>query len=447
MSNGGNWTDLLGVGFVALLFAPLWLGELISELGSYRQQVRRARSQQPAQGWSRTRQPETTAEYTVYRPTTRAEQPRDRQDGEQTGRETSPSAKGTDPKRTWSWEDARDEEFYSRLRMEASCRKEALDAVINQWRSKHGFPAFGLADPAKAGLLERYTLMLSFAEQAVVILEYGLLDGRRLSRVQTAITLMWSAEAISRFEQTAFWKIDALHKHAESQDLVGLMWVYEKKAWIHHRYTEAERRALRREGDTKYRALANVEKRARQWLEIQTEPARKRETVNADRRFIPACGLINAWQIVRGLKRRNYSRQAILKANDVEKCLALLDAPESPVARGAWLTQLVRYNPDLKQKHLDATGAVKPVATRHREWATIEAIENASETEWLLGNVSDHQRMVLELAFGITTPGCFSDEEIAQLMDVSLQEVTEMKLYALEKMRSLAARQKGRINR
>jgi hypothetical protein len=381
------------------------------------------------------------------RPSAKASPQPARKDGEQTGRETSPPAKGTEPKRAWSWEDARDEEFYSRLRMEAWSRKEVLDAVINKWRSKHGFPAFGIADPAKASLLERYILMLSFEEQAVVILEYGLLDGRRLSPVQTAIALMRSAEAISRFEQTALWKIDALHKHAEAQDLLGLMWVYEKKAWIHHRYTEAERRALRREGDTKYRALANVEKRARQWLEIQTEPARKRETVNADRRLIPACGLIETWQIVRGLKRRNYSRQAMLKANDVVKCLALLEAAQSPVARGAWLTQLVRYNPDLKQKHIDATGAVKPVATRHREWTTIEAIENASETEWLLGNVSAHQRLVLELAFGITTPGCFSDEEIAQLMDVSLEEVTEMKLYALEKMRSLAARQKGRINR
>jgi hypothetical protein len=344
----------------------------------------------------------------------------------------------------WWWRDGKDDEFY---RLQASRRKEALDAVINQWRSKHGFPTFGIADPAKAGLLERYILMLSLTEQAVVILEYGLLDGRRLSREETAITLVWSVEAISSDEQTALWKIDAFHKHAETQDLLGLMWVYEKKAWIHHRYTEAERRALRREGDTKYRALAYVETRARRWLEIQTEPARKRETVNADRRFIPACGLIETWQIVRGLKRRNYSRQAMLKANEVVKCLTLLEAAQSPVARGAWLTQLVRYNPDLKQEHIDATGAVKPVTTRHREWATVEAIENASETEWLLSNVSAHQRLVLEMAFGITTPGCFSDEEIAQLMDVSLQEVTEMKLHALEKMRSFALRRKVNRNR
>jgi DNA-directed RNA polymerase sigma subunit (sigma70/sigma32) len=64
-----------------------------------------------------------------------------------------------------------------------------------------------------------------------------------------------------------------------------------------------------------------------------------------------------------------------------------------------------------------------------------------------LSNVSAHQRLVLEMAFGITTPGCFSDEEIAQLMDVSLQEVTEMKLHALEKMRSFALRRKVNRNR
>lgn len=444
MSNGGNWTDLLGIGFVALLFAPLWLGELISELGSYRQQVRRAQTQQSTQGWSRTRHRETTAKHTVYRPTPRAEPPRTAKDNEQTRPEHSPSPKPTELRRDWSWEYPRDEEFYARLRTQAGHRKRAIDAVINQWRRKHGFPAFGLADPAKAGLLERYILMLSFAEQVVVVLEYGLLDGRRRSHHEIAETLMTDAEGVSNVKQRALWKIDAFHKHAESQDLVGLMWVYEKKAWIHHRYTEAERRALRREGDTKYRALANVEKRARQWLEIQTAPARKRETINADRRFIPACGLLDTWQIVRGLKRRSYSRQGILKANDIEKCLNLFDFTESPVAREAWLTQLVRHNPDLKQRHVAATGAVKPVATKHREWATIEAIETASETEWLLSNVSSHQRLVLELAFGITTPGCFSDDEIAQLMDISLQEVTELKLYALEKMRALAMRQNDR---
>jgi hypothetical protein len=44
MAKGLIWSDLLAIGFVVLLFAPLWLGELISGLGSYRQQVRRARA-------------------------------------------------------------------------------------------------------------------------------------------------------------------------------------------------------------------------------------------------------------------------------------------------------------------------------------------------------------------------------------------------------------------
>jgi len=444
MSDGANWADLLGIGFVALLFAPMWLGELISELGSYRQQVRRAQTQQSTQGWSRTRHRETTAKHTVYRPTPRAEPPRTAKDNEQTRPEHSPSPKPTELRPDWSWEDSRDEEFYARLRTQAGHRKRAIDAVISQWRRKHGFPAFGIADPAKAGLLERYILMLGLDEQVVLILEYGLLDGRRRSRHEIAETLMTIPEGVSNVKQTALWKIDAFHKHAEIKDLLGLMWVYEKKAWINHLYSTEDRRALRREGKKHYRALARAEERARQWLEVQTEPARKRETVNAERPHIPACRLIDCWQIVRGLERRNYSRQGILKANDIEKCLALFDFTESPVAREAWLTQLVRHNPDLKQRHVAATGAVKPAATKHREWATIEAIETASDTEWLLSNVSSHQRLVLELAFGITTPGCFSDDEIAQLMDISLQEVTELKLYALEKMRALAMRQNDR---
>ncbi len=438
--------ELLTIGFVALLFAPLWLGELISALGSHRHELGRIRRQAATQRWSKPEFHKATGGSTSYRAASSAETLPTHRVSERKEQEPSPSTPPTGPTRAWSWEAATSEEINSRYRTQRWQRKQALDAVINEWRRKHGFPTFGLADPAKAPLLERYILMLSFAEQVIIILAYGLLDGSRQSHEQIAVTLMTDAEDVSCVEQHALWKIDALHKHAEARDMLGLMWVREKKAWIHHLYTEEDRRALRRDGDRRHGALATVEDRARRWLEIHTEPARRRAIINADRPCVPACGLIDAWQVVRGLKRRKYGRHGILKASAVEKCLALLDFPESPVARSAWLIQLTHYIPDRGQKQINATGAIGAVGTKHRQWATVEAIENASETEWLLSNVSAHQRLVLELAFGINTPGCFSDPEIAQLMDVSLEEVTEMKLYALERLRSLAERQRYRIN-
>ena len=386
----------------------------------------RACSDQPGRSAPGTKQPPTTGSIQSWRSSPTPEWPTREQALEQ---QLEPLA-----------------ERYQRWLAQEEEQRRAVLTIVKQWRLEHRLPTFGITDPAKVPILERYILMLSFEEQALLILKYGLLDGRHQPSHEIMRRMKRSEAQLETTKTEAMLKIDAFHQHANAPNPLDLVWDRQKEAWISHKASKADRKALTRARGSRAEREWTAELRSEQWLALQLEAIRKLKISEAQRGIITACGLIETWQVVRGLTPRKFHAWNIMKASQTERCLILLDLAQSTEARSSWLSQLTRYNPAGDQKYLTANGAIKPRTPKDREWRDIEAIESASEANWLLGELPARDRLVLELSFGITSPGRFDDAEIAQLMHLELTAVREIKLSALSTLKEIAQRGAYRIN-
>jgi hypothetical protein len=315
--------------------------------------------------------------------------------------------------------------------------RQAVWAVVKPWREKNRLATFGLPDLPRAPTLNRYILMLTCEEQAVIVLRHGLIDRRRQNQYEIARRTKIPVAAIPHVETRALLKIDAFHGHANSPRLRDLEWLSAKAEWISYKATHGQRTALIRTRIDDFGRSSHAGSRSRQWIENQLQAVEDLRKQQAQRAYIPAAGLVETWQTVRGLKAQPFSPSRLAKTGAIERCLALLDLPESPVARGAWLSQLTRYNPINNSKYVTASGAVKPCPGREPQLRDVQSVENVSEIRWLLGHLPARERLVLELNYGITTPGEFSEAEIARLMDLKLADVTKLKQTALAKLNEI----------
>lgn len=319
-----------------------------------------------------------------------------------------------------------------------AARRKAVWAVVKPWREKNGLATFGFADLAHAPILDRYILMLCLQEQAIIILRYGLIDGGRQSLYEIAQRTLIPEGSIQYVETQALLKIDALHGHANSPRLRDLEWLPDKAEWISYKATRGQRTALIRTRIDDCGRSSRAESRSRQWIENQLQAIEELRKLDAQRAYIPAAGLVETWQIVRGLKPQPLRSSRLAETGAIERCLALLDLQESPVARGVWLSQLSRYRPVNKSEYVTASGAVKPCRGREPELRDTNSVENVSEVRWLLAHMPARERLIIELNYGITTPGEFSEGEIARLMGLKLADVTKLKQSALAKLNEIA---------
>jgi hypothetical protein len=393
MAKDLNCTDMLAIGFVALLFAPLWLGELIRKSRSYRLQVRRARTQQPAQGWSRTRQHEKTAKYTVYRPTHQPEPAGTYRYGPQSGWPDGcarPPEKA--PQKPPSAEAAQAETVNARSQSAKRVyNPSGAEKIILASYESVGF-RWGddfARTLEKARGIERCLLLLNHTELAVIACRHGLIDGRRTEWPEVAEHMAMSNSGIRLAENRAVIKIDAFCEITDTTPR-WLTWHSHLHCWGYWQDGDHYLGRIKREAPTP----------------SELKAARRR----------------------------------------VDDLLAYYVAARSSPPPSAsdtlianWLSEQTRADAGSRRYAISANGAIKPCPAGHRAWLDIGAVENSLEANWLLDQLEPEARRVIKLAFGIDVPGEHATEEISQLIGLDLLTTRQIEIAALAKLRRIAA--------
>jgi DNA-directed RNA polymerase specialized sigma24 family protein len=259
--------------------------------------------------------------------------------------------------------------------------------------------------------VDKVLLLLEAREQAVIILRFGLLDGRVRSWKEVGENLAMAPAAAQYIEAKALLKIDAFHEHASAMGPSRLNWSEKELFW--YDWTTINR----------WGRLPVPETR------IVYTPVLKKEAVQRSRAWIMFCRTVAEWP--RWRRWRSSTIESLLRT-----AARPLPAPRSSASKTPTLPPPALPR-DETVPFIASDGSIRRDGKAGKPRCSIEAVETALKVEALLAKLDRDERRVIIFTFGIGQTGSFTTDEVAALMGIDVLKAKQIELAALAKLRRL----------
>jgi hypothetical protein len=253
--------------------------------------------------------------------------------------------------------------------------------VVSEWLQRHVSGTEYQEQLARSQGVERQILMLDLNEKAVLILLHGLLDGTKVDPEQVAARLGLRASSVRSINYRALIKVDLLQIHSLDDDLTRYVWWEQGNCWFKCWYADSE------------------------WPQRKRQPAPSRDERSA------MMARSRSWITF------YHSGKFGIAADDD-------DPAADQSAASIWF--------------VSRSGATTPWLPGEVGHESIDAVETANELQRRFQKLSNDERQVVSMTWGIGTAGVFSTAEIAAALDLTALQTRQIELTAMAKLRATA---------